>query len=135
MVKLEDDERPFKEIWDDYLKVMAEASWSEISNEPLSLDVATVESATGQHSAGVWKILDHGTMVGYVTWLLNRHFFLDRMVCYIPSLYIKPEHRSPMLLRHVLNSVRLKMKGRAYYYVLSSNKQKSLCDRVWLREV
>lgn len=135
MVKLEDDERSFTEIWDDYLKVMAEASWSEVSDEPLSLDVATAESATRQHYAGVWKILDHGTMVGYATWFLNRHFFLDRMVCYIPSLYIEPEHRSPMLLRHVLNSVRLKMKGRAYYYVLSSNKQKSLCDRVWLREV
>ena len=135
MLELENDERPFKEIWCDYLASMAQASWQEVSDEPLSFDFATFESIAQSHHGGVWAILVDGERVGYAVWIISRHMFVDKQVCTILSLYIEPKHRSNINVRKIIKLIRAKLKGRADYYVISSNIGKSLCDRVWLREV
>lgn len=135
MLELENDERPFKEIWCDYLATMAQASWQEVSDEPLSFDFAAAESIDESHHGGVWAILVDGERVGYATWVISRHMFVDKQVCTILSLYVEPEHRNNINVRKIIKLIRAKLKGRADYYVISSNVGKSLCDRVWMREV
>lgn len=135
MLKLDDDTRELKEIWNDYLGRMAQASWQETSDRPLRFDFGTAEIIKRSGNGGVWSILVDGERVGYVAWVKHIDLFTSEPYLTVVSLYLVPEARSYVNVIRLLRTVKLKAKEHAKYYVVSNSIRKTLCDRVWIREV
>lgn len=135
MVELEEDIRPFMDIWNDYLAPMAQAAWAETSTKPMNFDFATATSIDQCHCGGVWAIVVDGERKGYIGWVKNNNMFTSEPIVTVVSLYLAPDARSRKNLLQLMRELKAKVKPLAKYYVISDNKQNALCDRVWIREV
>lgn len=137
MLRLEDDERPFEEIWHDYLQTMAETAWQEINQVELCPDIKTFSKLTASGHAGVWPLLDDDKVVGHVVWMINEDLFTSTFVFTVVSLYIMQECRSAVNLKTLMRLLRAKIKSETGIkrYAVMSNKYKSRGDRIWIGEV
>lgn len=137
MLRLEDDERPFEEIWHDYLQTMAETAWQEINQVELRPDIKTFSKLTASGHAGVWPLLDDDKVVGYVVWMINEDLFTSTFVFAVVSLYIMQECRSAVNLKTLMRLLKAKIKSETGIkrYTVMSNKYKSRGDRIWIGEV
>lgn len=137
MLRLDDDERPFEEIWHDYLEPMAQAAWQEIGQAELRPDIKTFSKLTSAGHAGVWPVLDDDKVVGYVVWLINEDLFTSTFVFTVVSLYIKQEYRSAVNLKTLMRLLKAKIKTETGIkrYSVMSNKYKARGDRIWIGEV
>lgn len=138
MLRLEDDERPFEEIWQDYLQVMAETAWQELNTGlPFDPDIKTFSKLTTAGHAGVWPLLDDDVIVGHVIWLINADLFTSTFVFTVVSLYIKKEYRSAVSMKTLMRLLKAKIKSETGIkrYTVSSNKYKGRGDRIWFGEI
>lgn len=137
MLRLDDDERTFEEIWHDYLQTMAEAAWQEINDVPMQPDIKTFSKLTSAGYAGVWPLLDDNKIIGHVVWLINEDLFTSTFVFTVVSLYIKQEYRSAVNLKTLMRLLKAKIKTETGIkrYSVMSNKYKARGDRIWIGEV
>lgn len=137
MVRIEDDNRPFVDIWNDYFKSMAHTAWYELNDVPLNLDVTAFNNMTAAGWSGVWPIMDDDTRVGYILWIVNEDLFTSEFVFTLASIYISQEYRSKIRLKTVFRLLKKKIKDTfdVKRFVVMSNKYKTWGDRIFIGEV